>query len=130
MVWALTDTRLSSRLAAVVLFALLCSCATRLPTVPGEEGDIAVRIVEGSFYRERVLQADSPEAQRFTKWLDENAGGWRGYYATTPSDGIFVSTRLGLLQFTRDWVIAVNKEGQYAKTMSEDIYPLLRGKPL
>jgi hypothetical protein len=130
MQMAITDSRLSGRLTGLVLFALLCGCATRLPTVPHDEGDISVRIVEGSFHRQRELQAGSPEARRFDKWLEENAGGWRGYYATAPKDGIFVSTRLGLLQFSRSMVIAVNQEGQYAKAVSEDIYSFLQGAAL
>lgn len=116
-----------SRLAAAILFSLLCSCGTYLPAVPHAEGDVAIRIVEDGMYTERVLRVDSVEAQRLAKWLDDNAGGWHVYYATAPRDGIFVSTRLGGLQFTRSGVIALRREGQYAKQVSDDMYVLLRG---
>ena len=115
-----------NRFAAVTLFALLCSCSVHLPALPQAEGDVSLRIAEGSIRTERVLKAGSPEAHQFDKWLDENARGWHRYYVTTPSDGIFVSTRLGGLQFMRQSVIAVRPDGYYGKNVSEDMYVLLR----
>jgi hypothetical protein len=75
-----------------------------------------------------VLRAGTVEAQRLSKWLDDNGDGWRVYYATAPRDGIYIPTRLGNLQFSRNAVIAVRKEGQYVKQVSEDMYLLLHGE--
>lgn len=118
---------LMSRLLAIALFSLLCGCGAHLPVVPHADGDVSIRIVEGGAHTERVLKAGSVEARRLARWLDENAGGWHGYYATPPSDGIFISTRLGYLQFSRTGVIAMCKNGLCGKKVSEDFYALLRG---
>jgi hypothetical protein len=115
------------RIASIALFALLCSCSVHLRPVPYAERDFSVLVVEHGTRSQRVLQAESVEGQRLAEWLNENANGWHVYYATTPVDGIFVSTQLGSLQFTGTGVIAQRHEGQYWKAASEDIYRLLRG---